>query len=168
MAAPAFLSRHRPRELRRRVVARARVRTGAQWGDACILNVSSRGLLIQTARPVPEGSTVEILRGDHLMTAKVVWSAAGRSGLRSEERLPVEDILSLEHSRALQLIASNGVIRDRRRDRRDAAGDSRICGREMEFAAVGIIAASFAYVIWAMAEQALAEPLAKISAALGG
>src|SRR5438309_3539610 len=118
MALAALHSRLRPRELRRRVMVRARVRSGAQWGDACILNVSSRGLLIHSAWPVVEGSTVEILRGEQLITARVMWCEAGRFGLHSDERLPVEDILSVEHSRGLQLIASNGVFHDRRLDMR--------------------------------------------------
>ena len=167
MAAPASRAKHRPRELRRRVVVRARVRSGADWGDACILNVSSRGLLIQSSRPVVEGSLIEILRGEHLILARVMWSDAGRSGLRSEERLPVEDILSTEGSRALQLIASNGVIQDRRRKARQRKTEARLRGRAMEFVAVGAIAALLAFGIWGMAERALSRPLASVSAALG-
>src|SRR5438270_13686625 len=107
MASPATQLKRRPRELRRRVAVPARVRTGEQWADACILNISSRGMLIQSARPLVEGSFVEVSRGDQSIVARVIWSEAGRTGLRSEERLAVEDILSLEQSRALQLIASN-------------------------------------------------------------
>ncbi|MEA3080748.1 MAG: hypothetical protein QOD54_416 [Sphingomonadales bacterium] len=168
MVAFATQSKHRSRELRRRVVARARVWSGSQWSDVCILNVSSRGLLIQTSRPVAERSTVEILRGDHVIVARVMWSNAGRSGLRSEQQLPVEDILSLEQSRALQLIASNGLIHDRRRTKRRIVVDPRLRGRAMEFLAIGAIAASLAIGMAAMAERALSGPLASASAALGG
>jgi hypothetical protein len=168
MAARATKSRHRPRELRRRVLVRARVRTGAQWGDARILNVSSRGLLIQTLRPISEGSMVEILRGDHLIIAQVMWSEAGRSGLRAEQLIPVEELLSLERAGALQLIASNGVLRDRRRAARSMAVDPRLRGRAMEFAAVGVIAVSLAVGAFSMAESALASPLARVAAVLGG
>jgi hypothetical protein len=168
MAAPSVKSKHRARELRRRVVARARVRAGAQWGDACILNISSRGLLILTARPIFEGSTVEVLKGDHLMIARVVWTSAGRSGLRSNELLPVEEILSLDQGRSLQLIASNGVLHDRRRGLRRAPVDSRTRGRLLEFLAVGAIAASLAAGTWVMAQHALTKPLARAEAALGG
>jgi hypothetical protein len=168
MVALAIQSKQQSRELRRRVVARARVWAGSQWSDACILNVSSRGLLIQTSRPIPEGSSVEILRGDHLIVACVMWSNAGRSGLKSEQQLPVEDILSLEQSRALQLIASNGLIHDRRRKKRGVVVDPRLRGRAMEFLAIGAIAASLAIGMGAMAERALSGPLASASAALGG
>ena len=168
MVAHASRSKHRSRELRRRVVIRARMRSGAQWGDACILNVSSRGLLIQTSRKVPEGTMVELQRGDHLIMARVVWSEAGRSGLRAEERLQVEEILSVSQGRALELIAANGVIRERRKKRRRVEGDSRLRGRALEFLAIGAVAASLAVGALAMTEHALAEPLARASAALGG
>ncbi len=149
-------------------MVRARVRSGAQWNDACILNVSSRGMLIHSAWPVVEGSTVEILRGDQLIVARVIWSEAGRSGIRSDERLPVEDILSLEHSRSLQLIASNGVLHDRRKERQRIAGESREHGRTIEFVAFGAIAVSLAFGLWAMTEAALSGPLARATVALGG
>lgn len=147
---------------------RARIRSGAQWGDACILNVSSRGMLIHSAWPVTQGSMVEILRGDQLIIARVMWSEAGRSGIRSDDRLPVEDILSLEQSRALQLIASNGVFYDRRKDGQRVASDRQLDGRAIEFLASVAIAVSLALGLWAMAEQALSGLLAKVSAALGG
>jgi hypothetical protein len=149
-------------------MVRARVRSGAQWVDACILNVSSRGMLIHSARPVVEGSTVEILRGDQLIVACVIWSEAGRSGIRSDERLPVEDILSLEQSRGLQLIASNGMFHDRRGGTRGVASEARADGRAIEFLAIGAIAVSLAFGLWAMAEAVLSGPLASVSAALGG
>jgi hypothetical protein len=167
MAASATYSKHRPRELRRRVVVPARVRTGAQWSDACILNISSRGLLIHSSRPAPEGSVVQILRAGHLMVARVVWCEAARSGLHSDEPLPVEDILSIKQSRPLQPIAASGVIRDRRKQRR-IAHDARLRGRAMEFAAVGGIAVALAVGAWGMTEHALAKPLGRVAATLGG
>jgi hypothetical protein len=168
MASPAYQSKHRTRELRRRLVARARVRSDQQWGDACILNVSSRGMLIQSARPIAEGSIVEVLRGDQLIIARVMWSEAGRSGIRSDERLPVEDILSLEQSHSLQLIASNGVLHDRRGGTRAVASEARVHGRAIEFLAVGTVAILLAFGLWVMAEAALSGPLARVSAVLGG
>ena len=168
MALAALHLRLRPRELRRRVMVRARICSGAQWGDACILNVSSHGMMIQSAWPVTAGSTVEILRGDQLIFARVMWSEAGRSGIRSDERLPVEDILSVGHWRSLRLIASNGVLHDRRAGTRAAKSEARAQGRAIEFVAFGAIAVSLAFGLWAMAEAALSGPLARVSAALGG
>src|SRR5947209_10843359 len=128
MAGSALKFKHPPRELRRRVVVPARVRTDGQWSDARILNISSHGLLIHSSRPAPKGSIVQILRGDHLIIARVMWSHAGRSGLRSDEQLPVDEILSLKQSRPLQLIASGGAIHERRKRPRGVARDARLRG----------------------------------------
>ena len=108
----------RPRELRRRVVLPARLRTGAQWSDACILNISSRGMMIHSGRAGPEGTRVELRRGEHVIIARVMWCDGGPAGLRSDERLPVEEIMSLSQSSALQLVASGGDLVDRRKSPR--------------------------------------------------
>src|SRR4051794_36406877 len=87
--------RSRVRELRRRVVIPVRLRSVGQWSDTCILNISSRGLMIHSARTGPEGSMVELYRGDRVIVARVVWREGARVGLRSDERLPVDEIMSL-------------------------------------------------------------------------
>ena len=71
MVSPATQSKRRPRELRRRVAVPGRVRTGEQWADACNLNISSRGMLIQSARPLVEGSFVEVSRGDQSIEVRL-------------------------------------------------------------------------------------------------
>jgi hypothetical protein len=157
----------RPRELRRRVVLPARLRIGAQWSDSCILNISSRGLMIQSAHATARGSLVELRRGDHVIVARIIWHEGARAGLRSDERLPVEEILSLGQSQALRLTAAEGAFVERRKRQRPAA-DSRVRGRLMEFAGIIAITASLASGAWAMAEQALANPMARVAAALGG
>ena len=146
----------------------ARLRTGMQWSDTCILNISSRGLLIHSARAAPEGSTIELRRGDHVIIARVMWRDGARVGLQSDERLPVEQIMSLGQSQALQLTASPGTIVERRKSPRAIEADSRHRGRAVEFISVGVIAASLALTVWSMADQALAKPMAAVTAALGG
>ena len=157
----------RPRELRRRVVLPARLRTGAQWSDACILNISSRGMMIHSGRAGPEGTRVELRRGEHVIIARVMWSEGGRAGLRSDERLPVEEIMSLSHSSALQLVASGGDLVDRRKRPRPQPDNARLRGRAFEFIGVGAVALTLALGIWGLAQEALARPLAAAAAALG-
>ena len=157
----------RPRELRRRVMLPARLRAGAQWSDTCILNISSRGLLIHSARAAPEGSIIELRRGDQVIVARVMWREGARVGLQADERLPVEQIMSLGQSEALQLTASTGAAVERRKQPRTQV-DARLRGRAIEFASVAVIAASMALTIWSMASEALARPMAAVSAALGG
>lgn len=154
--------RETPRELRRRVVVPARLRHGASWSDACILNLSSRGLMIHTGRPILEGTQVEVRRGDHVIVARVMWRDGGRAGLRAEERVPVEEIMTLGQSPSLQLTAATGERRKHPRpeDR------SRLRGKAIEFAGVVTIAVSLAAAGLAMVEAAFARPLAMVSAAL--
>jgi hypothetical protein len=144
----------------------ARLRSGSQWTDTCILNISSRGLMIHSSRPADHGSVVELRRGPHVIVARVVWREGTRVGLQVEERVPVEEILSVDQSQALQLTAMDGVRVDRRKQPR-SDDDARLRGRAMEFMAVGVVAVSLALGIWSMAEQALARPMAAVVAALG-
>ena len=158
----------RPRELRRRVFLTARLRIDADWSDTAILNVSSRGLMIQSARPATPGTMIEVRRGDHVIVARVMWRDGRRLGLQADERLSVEEILSAGAARGLQLVASNGSRIERRRHRRDDHERSRMRGRNFEFVATIGVGAMFAVCAWGMAHQAFARPLATIEAALAG
>lgn len=155
---------HKPRELRRRVVLPARLRNGASWSDACILNLSSRGLMIQSARAGDEGTLLELRRGDHVIVARVVWRSGAKAGLRAEERIPVEEILTVAQSSEFQLRAVDGK-NDRRKVPRSAE-KSRQHGRAIEFAGVIVIATSLAGAALTIVEQAFATPLAAVETAL--
>ncbi|MFL6725641.1 MAG: PilZ domain-containing protein [Sphingomicrobium sp.] len=166
MILPRYSSQQRPRELRRRVVIPARLRVGAQWSDACILNVSSRGLMVHSGNAGPKDSLVELRRGEHVIIARVVWRDGGRVGLRCDNRLPVEEIMSVSQSQSLRLVASDGaLIGDRAKDRQSAL-DPALRRRAVEFMGVAAIALCLAIGVWAMVEQVLPGPLAEIDAAL--
>lgn len=124
--------------------------------------------MIHSARPAPEGSLVELRRGEHAIVARVVWRDGARLGLQSDERLPIEEIMSLTQSHALRLTASGGRIVDRRKHPRFAANDSRIRGRMIEFLGVVTITASLAISAWVMAEEAFAKPMAVVQRAFDG
>lgn len=145
------------------MVVQARLRHGSSWSDACILNISSRGLMIHTARQITEGTRIEIRRGDHVIVGRVIWREGARAGLRSDERVPVEEIMSLGQAPALQLTAATGERRKcpRLEDR------SRIRGRAIEFAGVLVIAVSLASAGLTMVQAAFARPLAAAADALG-
>ena len=141
----------------------ARLRHGSSWSDACILNVSSRGLLIHTGRPISTGTIVEVRRGQHVIVARVIWRDGGRAGLRAENRVPVEHIATLGQSPALQLTAATEERRKHpRREERN-----RLRGRGVEFGAVLLIAAALTGAGFSMVEAAFARPLALVSAVLG-
>ena len=153
------------RELRRRVVLPARIRHEASWSDACILNVSSRGLLIHTSRQAPTGSQIELRRGNHVIVARVVWRDGAKAGLRADERVPIEEIVTLGQSQVLQLSA--GACPPERRKYPRAEDRYRLRARAFEFAGVVAIGASLAGGAILLVEEAFARPLAIVQAALG-
>lgn len=119
--------------------------------------------MIHTGRPIVRGAEVELRRGDHVIVARVMWREGGRAGLRSEDRVPVEDIVTLGQSPALQLTASTG---ERRRHPRPEER-SRIQARAIEFAGVLVIAVALAGAAFTMLEGAFARPLAAAKVVLG-
>lgn len=143
------------------------MRTDSGWSDACILNISSRGLMIRSRRPAVHGSMIEVWHGEHVIVARVVWRDGPHAGLQAEQRLPVEQILSLGQAPALQLTAVNGR-RAERRKRPRSHEDNRARGRLFEFAAVAVLAASVAGFAFDIVHDALAKPLAAVQTALGG
>jgi hypothetical protein len=160
-------TQHRPRELRRRVIMPARLRSCSGWTDACILNISSRGLLVHSARTGPAGSIVEVWRGDHVIVARVVWHDGARAGLEAEDKLPVDQILSLNASAALILTAGQPQQAGKppwERRRRDRLSQ----GRMIEYAGVVVIACSLAVTAFDLVIETLGRPMALINAALGG
>ena len=157
----------RPRELRRRVMLGARMRAGATWTDACILNVSSHGLMINAPSAGPRtGTMIEIRHADHVIVAAVVWRNGTRAGLRSEHRVPVEEILALGNAPSLRLTAGQWPQIDRRKHVRSHS-DNRLLARALEFAGVAAIAASLGFGALFLVQQAFARPMMALSAALG-
>ena len=169
MSVLALSRSQKPRELRRRVMLRARLRAGAGWSDACILNVSSRGLMINstTAASPQMGSRIEVRHGEHVIVAEVVWRSGTRTGLRSEKRVPVEEIMALSSAPSLQLTATQWPKVDRRKKPR-SHDESRLRSRAIEFAGIAIVAVSLAAGVLTMVQQAFAAPLARVENALGG
>jgi len=119
--------------------------------------------MIHTGRPISRGAEVELRRGDHVIVARVMWREGGRAGLKAEDRVPIEDIVTLGQSPALQLTAAG---RERRKQPRTEER-SRIQGRAIEFAGVLVIAVALAGAGFTMLEGAVARPLAAAEAALG-
>jgi len=158
---------YRPRELRRRVILPALVRSDGGWGNASILNISSRGFLIHASRPTPKGSKVELRHAGLVIQARVVWRYCVRAGPATESCIPVEDILSLDQTGVMQLTAVERSPIDRRISVRRQA-DHRMRGRLCEFVAIAALSACVAGCAVAVVHDTLATPLVRVGAALGG
>jgi hypothetical protein len=159
--------KERPRELRRRLILPARLRAPNGWSDACILNVSSRGLQINSVQSAIQGATVEIWHREHVIVARVVWRKGNRAGLRAEQRVPVEELMTLGQAPSLQLTADQWPRAERRKRSRNQ-DENRMRARALEFAGMVIIAAWLAGGLLAMVGQAFARPMAVVEAVLGG
>ena len=151
------------------MLIRARMRLTATWLDVCILNISSRGMQLQSARPPARGAYVEIRRGPHVIIGCVAWAKHHRFGVRAQDVLFVEAIVAEPGEAEAQRGSVPYVPADRRTAlRRPKSADrSRMIGRVMEFACFGCLAAAGATVLYGAAHEALATPLASVSDALG-
>ncbi len=163
----ASKSNQQPREPRRRLILPARIRAPNGWSDACILNVSSYGLQINSTQSALQAAVVEIWHRERVIVARVVWRKGGRAGLRAEQKVPVEELMTMGQTPNLQLTADQWPRIDRRKWPR-GHDESRLRARVIEFAAIAIIIAWLAAGLATMVGQAFVRPLAVVDAALGG
>jgi hypothetical protein len=110
---------------------------------------------------------IELRHRDYAIVGRVVWSDGAHAGLQAEERVPVEQILSLSQAPSLQLTAVNGRPVERRKRPRSHE-DNRVRGRLFEFSAVAILAAIVAGFAFDLVHDALSRPFQQVQAALGG
>lgn len=149
------------------VTVPARLRIGANWSDACILNVSSRGVLIHVPQPPQRGSYVELRRGDQVIIGRVMWSKGSRAGLRAQDRVPVEAIVTNTSAQELRLTAPGGTPVERRRVARTYE-QSRWRSRVLEFASIAALGAVLSITLVSVVSRAVAEPLSRVRTALSG
>jgi hypothetical protein len=154
------------REERRRIVLPARMRCGSGWADACILNLSSRGLMVYSKAAAQPGAFVEIRRGGQLVIARVVWRKDGRMGLCSPDELPVHDIISSKTAAAIAFRTTATGFQVERRSRLRSAERSRTQGRAIEFLSLVFVGAVLAGTVFACVQESLARPSAAVSQAL--
>ena len=155
------------REPRINVTVQARLRIGASWSDACILNVSSRGVLIHAPQPPQRGSYVELRRGDQVIIGRVMWSKGSRAGLRAQDRVPIEAIVTSKAAEGLRLTAPGHRAVERRRTARTNEL-SRWRARAFEFASIAALGAVLSITLVSVVSRAVAEPLSRVRTALSG
>jgi hypothetical protein len=155
----------KPREQRRRTMLPARMRSQSGWSDACILNISSRGLLIYSNGLAQPGTFVEVRRGGQLVIARVVWRQNQRMGLCSPDPVHVEDIIRADSAAAATVSTAPDVPTERRRIPRDPER-SRDHGRAAEFIAIVLIGGALAFAAMASMQETLARPLAAVDQAM--
>ena len=158
----------KPREPRLKVMIAGRMRAGTSWRDICILNISSRGLLLQGSAPEQRGSYVEVHRGRHVIVARVVWTSGHRFGVYTQAPLQIEQIIELPDAPADPARALADAPADRRCSRRldDRHNRSRYASRAIEFGFLILLGASAAVILYDSTRRALANPLGQVATAL--
>lgn len=162
----------RPREARGKVALKARLPLNGTWEDACIRDISSRGLCIQSTSPPRKGSHIKIYRGAYTIIARVVWAQDDRFGVYSRHRIDVDAVVrepSLSGSDYKTAVAANPLF-DRRRSLRPDAAEiarkedrKRLALRAMELLGICALGTSGAMLMFTAAQDVATDPLAAVS-----
>ena len=144
------------------------MRSGVSWHDVCILNLSIRGLGVQTAEPPPRGSYVELRRGSQVVVARVMCAKGHRAGLYSQDAIAVRALLNDEPANDRLPPPDYPKVERRRAPRsvEQRQERSRTTARALEFACFGLVAAVMGLSVLGTVEEALARPLAQVRAVL--
>lgn len=160
----------KPREPRRKVRIKARMRLDGVWGDVCICNISSRGLLLQTCAAPPRGTYVELFRGQHIIVARVVWAADRQFGVHTQDRINIDAVVeSTPSATAGPAAAGKPPFERRTRSRPSAAelaGRSRLISRAFEFGCIALFCVSTGVVLFSFVERTLRSPLDRVKTEL--
>ncbi|MEO6432821.1 MAG: PilZ domain-containing protein [Sphingomicrobium sp.] len=166
MAAAFQGANQRPREWRRRVSIRARILFETQWADCHILNISSRGMLLQYSRPLEIGSVIEVRQEGCAVPATVVWREGFRAGLSLNAPILLPEWVgdTIDPASAAGSGGNNSLFA--RAAGKGCEQDWHDASRRIEFIAAVGGALAFAVIIAAMANSALRAPFATIGKVL--
>ena len=163
----------RPRESRKSVHIGVRVRTDEGWIDATVRNVSQRGLMLHSPRPLRRNQFVEVARGRQLVVGRIVWSDATAAGMQARDCVDIGGLLAQSGAGS-----SNGADDRRSKGRASApvpgasiaerAEASRLLGRGFEKAFMVLALASVSILAVGSALEAANAPIAKVGLALAG
>lgn len=160
------------REPRRKVMLRARMRFGADWGDVLIHNMSSRGLLATAETPCKTGTVIEIRRIHHVIVGRVVWQNGVYFGVRTQDRIDIDGILAAKPpARKPEAVTDDGDRRGASRSPMSVADRAERSRRMSSLFQFGVAIAVVAAVGLYMAQEVgglLSRPLAVIGAHLDG
>lgn len=152
------------REARQPVAVPARLRVAAEWQDATILNLSTRGVMFRCSAPMERGHFLELRRGGHVIVAQVIWARDGRYGAKAQGLIPIADvILDKPKARPRLLPVERRLVPRTIKERAESA---RHCGRAMEMALAGFGAICATFFLADLAYGVLGQPMRAIGSAL--
>ncbi|WP_203311466.1 MULTISPECIES: PilZ domain-containing protein [Sphingomonas] len=165
----------RQREPRRKVLVRARMRSGVEWHDVLIHNMSSRGLLATSKVECRPGTVIELRRIHHVIVGRVVWEKDQYFGIRTQDRIDIDAIVEAKPP-AFKPGTAVADGAERRADSRkitaasivDREARSRRFSATFQFAILLGVVAVAGLCIAERVGQVLSRPFAAVSAQLGG
>lgn len=169
-----MMAGHRPRDERTVILVPCRMNCDGVWTDACIHNVSARGLMASTDKPPLVGSYLDIRRGTLIIVGRVIWSKGRRFGVRTQDSISADAVVNepvlkkpsaANHSSDDRRLQSRAEVERQvalraEWSRRFASGFQFLC-----IAAFGVCLATFAAV---QVFLTLAHPFEKVVRALRG
>lgn len=145
---------------------KARLRAGATWSDACILNMSSRGMLVHAPTTPSRGSYLEIRRGGYVIVACVVWANDNRFGVRTQDAVPADDLIRNPDGAVQSPSRDATGFVERRATLRQTHEASRWRARAFEFGTFALMGGIAAMLMLGAMGELLARPLALVETAL--
>ena len=143
------------------------MKAGAAWHDTCILNISSRGMMMQAADPPVRGSNLEIRRGAQVIVARVMWCNARRFGIESEDILSIDALVSDVASPSSATSAARLDRRAAERSMLATSKRSRFGGRIMDYGFAAALVVSAAIFAARQAYSIASQPVDAVALALG-
>lgn len=161
----------KPREPRRKVLIKARMRLNGGFRDVRIRDISSKGLLLEADLAPQRGTYLEVFRGRHLIIARVVWSQENRFGVLAQDRMNIEAIVSEpDRSGVRRIDPTSGLPEERRSEPRltsreisRRATHSRYMSAALQFVFMVMLGLSGAVTLFGVVSQSFATPMRIVS-----
>jgi hypothetical protein len=151
------------REHRQKVLIRAKLRAGGLPMDACIRDISSKGMMIHSKAPPPRGTYVEVITATQTIVGRVVWGADMRFGINTREKLHIEMIIGeLRTGRSPSEPPPVTALRRPQVPKRESFTSAH--AKALEFCGLVVFAVAIIYAIASATYETLSSPLENISA----
>lgn len=161
----ALLSNHDSRrEARYKVLLRGRMRAGGLPAEVCVRDISSRGLLLQSAAPPRPGTIVEVLVAKRSIVGRLRWAKDRRFGIELSPPISVDALLAaaVNASSTPEGPSPRPIERQKPRNSESARRQA----AQMQFAAFVILTAIAAVWMSSIVHEAATRSSETISAAL--
>jgi hypothetical protein len=128
----------KPRQPRVATLIAARLNSDSGWSDVIIKNMSANGAMLQSASPPRRGTYVELRKGASVIVGRTIWSDAQHCGIQTQDRVQLDQWLSLPAGGAAAAWPNGERRLIRRQTPAAAAIDARAFGVLFESFAVSI------------------------------